>query len=128
MQYHGILCSGHDGISVGKYEFKLLAKDSSIRLTRNQILSTLKFLNLNFTVARKDTILAIRGSHDGDSNSGDDSGNDFEIMAKIAATFLKEIAVTLSITRVPMVLLRTSMQKCDAIHTVVPTIVLNWAY
>ena len=50
------------------------------------------------------------------------------IMAKIAATFLKEIAVTLSITRVPMVLLRTSMQKCNAIHTVVPTIVLNWAY
>ena len=91
-------------ISVGKYEFKLLRKIRPIRLTRNQILSTLKFLNLNFTVARKDTMLAIRvEAMMAIAIAVMIVVTIFKrrIMAKIAATFLKEIAVTLSITRFP---------------------------
>ena len=98
---------------------------------QNQILSTSKFLSLDFTVARKDTMLAIRvGAMMRIAIAITTAVTIFKrrIMARIAATFLEKIAGTLSITRVPMALLHKIMQKCDPIHAVMSTIALNWVY
>ena len=66
-------------ISVGKYEFKLLAKDSSHSLNTESNSVDFEVLEPKFYSSSEGYDASHSGgSHDGDSNSGDDSGNDFQ--------------------------------------------------
>ena len=66
-------------ISVGKYEFKLLAKDSSVSLNAESNSVDFEVLEPRFYSSSEGYDASHSGgSHDGDSNSDDDSGNDFQ--------------------------------------------------